>query len=127
MTTNITNGHYLMRMRGTMTEEELHWISSNLGPLLKAETKLSTKEAYHFATDFTKLLKLKWWGIDEFENPGLDPSYSAIDELQAMPPISIKLSQEAWDNLNEALNSPPDPRVVEGLRRLFGKHDGKDI
>lgn len=49
-----------------MTEEEMHWISSNLGPLLKTETKLSTKEAYRFASDFTKLLKLKWWGIDEF-------------------------------------------------------------
>lgn len=49
-----------------MTEEEMHWISSNLGPLLKTETKLSTKEAYRFATDFVKLLKLKYWGIDEF-------------------------------------------------------------
>lgn len=49
-----------------MTEEEMHWISSNLGPLLKAETKLSNKEAYRFATDFVKLLKLKYWGIDEF-------------------------------------------------------------
>lgn len=49
-----------------MTEEEMHWISSKLGPLLTGETKLSTKEAYNFASDFTKLLKLKFWGIDEF-------------------------------------------------------------
>lgn len=50
-----------------MTEEEIHWISRNLGPLLKSETKLSTKEAYNFATDFIKLLKLKFLGIDEFK------------------------------------------------------------
>lgn len=49
-----------------MTESEMHWIANNLGPLLKAETRLSTKEAYNFATDFVKLLKLKYWGIDEF-------------------------------------------------------------
>lgn len=64
-----------------MTEEEFYWISRNLGPLLKAETKLSTKEAYNFASDFSKLLKLKWWGIDEFDRSGLNHSYSAIDEL----------------------------------------------
>ena len=121
MTTSTTNGHYSMRMRGTVTEEEMHWISSNLGPLLKAETKLSTKEAYRFATDFTKLLKLKWWGIDEFDKPGLDPSYSAIDELQNIPPIVIKVTDKEWEHLNKALNSPAPPSVVEGLKRLFGK------
>ncbi len=109
-----------------MTEEEMHWISSNLGPLLKAETKLSTKEAYLFATDFTKLLKLKWWGIDEFDKPGLNPTYSAIDEHNTINPYTFKVSQEEWDQLNKAYNDPPDPRIVEGLRRLFGTHEGKD-
>lgn len=109
-----------------MTEEEMHWISSNLGPLLKAETKLSTKEAYRFATDFTKLLKLKWWGIDEFDKPGLNPTYSAIDEYNTINPYTFKVSAEEWDKLNKALNEPTPPHVSEGLRRLFGKHEGKD-
>ena len=109
-----------------MTEEEMHWISSNLGPLLKAETKLSTKEAYLFATDFTKLLKLKWWGIDEFDKPGLNPSYSAIDELNTINPYTIKVSNEEWEQINKALNEPAPPHVVNGLRRLFGTHEGKD-
>lgn len=107
-----------------MTEEEMHWISSNLGPLLKAETKLSTKEAYQFATDFIKLLKLKYWGIDEFDKHGLNPTYSAIDELGTINPYTFKVSQEEWDKINEALNEPP--KVSEGLRRLFGKHEGRD-
>lgn len=106
-----------------MTEEEMHWISQNLGPLLKAETKLSTKEAYLFATDFTKLLKLKWWGIDEFDKDGLNPTYSAIDEYGTINPYTFKVSQEQWDMLNKAYNDPPDPRVVEGLKRLFGKNE----
>lgn len=106
-----------------MTEEEMHWISSNLGPLLKAETKLSTKEAYRFATDFTKLLKLKWWGIDEFDQPGLNPSHSAIDELQTINPYTFKVSAEEWDKLNDYLNEPTPPSVSEGLNRLFGKNE----
>jgi hypothetical protein len=106
-----------------MTEEEMHWISQNLGPLLKAETRLSTKEAYLFATDFTKLLKLKWWGIDEFDKPGLDPTYSAIDELNTINPHTFKVSQEEWDKLNDYLNEPTTPSVVEGLKRLFGKNE----
>ena len=105
-----------------MTEEEMHWISSNLGPLLKAETKLSTKEAYRFATDFTKLLKLKWWGIDEFDKPGLNPSYSAIDELNTINPYTIKVSNEEWEQLNKALNEPAPQYVIDGLKRLFGKN-----
>lgn len=101
-----------------MTEEEMHWISQNLGPLLKTETKLSTKEAYRFATDFNKLLKLKWWGIDEFDKNGLDPSYSAIDELNTINPYTFKVSAEEWDKLNDYLNEPP--KASEGLKRLFG-------
>ena len=107
-----------------MTEAEMHWIANNLGPLLKAETRLSTKEAYNFATDFVKLLKLKYWGIDELDKPGLNPSYSAIDELNTIDPIIFKVSSEEWEQLNNALNEPP--KVSKELRRLFGKHEGRD-
>lgn len=104
-----------------MTKEEMHWISNNLGPLLKTETKLSTKEAYRFATDFTKLLKLKYWGIDEFDRPGLNPTHSAIDELSTIDPMIFRVSQEEWDKINKALDEPTPPHVSEGLKRLFGK------
>lgn len=47
-----------------------------------------------------------------------------INELQTIDPIVFKVSQEEWEQLNKALNEPP--KVSEGLRRLFGKHEGKD-
>ena len=61
----------------------------------------------------------------DYENAtGLSPSLTAFDELQTIDPIIFKVSQEEWEHLNKALNDPP--KVSEGLRRLFGKHEGRD-
>ena len=54
---------------GAKTKEEsyievIDWVRRNLGPLLKTETRLSTKEAYKFGIDFAKLLKLKYLNND---------------------------------------------------------------
>ena len=47
-------------------------------------------------------------------------------ELVSIPPQIFKVSNEEWNKLNKALNEPTPPHVSEGLRRLFGKHKGKD-
>ena len=62
----------------------------------------------------------------DYENAtGLSPSLTAFDELQTINPIIFKVSSEEWEQLNNALNEPP--KVSEVLRRLFGKHEGKDL
>jgi hypothetical protein len=54
----------------------------------------------------------------DYENAtGLSPSLTAFDELQTIPPYTIKLTQEQWEQLNEAFGEPP--KVSEALKRLF--------
>ena len=58
----------------------------------------------------------------DYENTtGLSPSLTAFDELGTIDPIIFKVSQEEWEQLNKAYNDPPDPRIVEHLKRLFGE------
>ena len=57
---------------------------------------------------------------------GLNPSYTAFDEMQEIPSKTFKVSSKEWEYLNDALNNPAPPHVVNGLRRLFGKHEGRD-
>lgn len=37
-------------------------------------------------------------------------------------PTKMYVSQEAYDALVEAINKPPDPKVVERLREIMQKH-----
>lgn len=60
------------------------------------------------------------WVTGELKDRG------AYDELNTIDPIIFKVSREEWDKINKALNEPAPPHVTEGLRRLFGKHEGKD-
>jgi hypothetical protein len=62
--------------------------------------------------------------LDYENHNGANPHFAVLDELNTIDPIIFKVSQQEWEYLNKALNEPP--KENRGLRRLFGKHEGKD-
>lgn len=57
---------------------------------------------------------------DKEEGKGLEPHFTAFDELDTTP-MKIYLGEEAWNKLMEELNMPP--KTNEALKRLL--KDGK--
>ena len=105
----------------------MHWISQNLGPLLKAETKLSTKEAYNFAT------KVAIWD-NATDNQALIYAFA-----KAMDPDSVvreweyatvqKYAQTWWDklwmNINRILNWEEfiSPEAKKNMVNTINEHN----
>ena len=73
--------------------------------------------------EFWEGLSLGWYMMEIY--PWDDDFNPTISEkrrktLDQKPPV-IYVSQEAYDALVEAINKPPDPKVVERLKEIMSK------
>ena len=73
--------------------------------------------------EFWEGLSLGWYMMEIY--PWDDDFNPTISEkrrktLDQKPPV-IYVSEEAYDKLVEAINAPPDPKVVERLKQIMSK------
>ena len=77
----------------------------------------------HFPDDFWEALSYGWMQIYIYPyDDAYNPTISHVRQLRlgAKPYIhTVYVSEEVYDKLVEAINSPPDPEATEKLRKLF--------